>query len=156
MTPATSPAAVILHLPPPHAMAKHKLDMEPDPEVMLIGISCHVNDYRLCWALNRSLGIDLKRRENDITDPGPEKLASYSAFDHVDPENQAQYILVNNHSTDGVLLKEHKQADYFLVVDESAPISPEELIDHVRNTEFVLMAYPLDARKERGAHKLLL
>jgi hypothetical protein len=30
-----------------------KLDMEPDPEVMLIGISSHVNDYRLCWSLNR-------------------------------------------------------------------------------------------------------
>lgn len=129
--------------------------MEPDPEVTLIGISCHVNDYRLCWALNRALGINLTRREKDITDQGPEALASYSAFDHVDDESQAHYTLVNNHSGDGVLLKEHKQADFFLVVDESAPISPDEIIDHVRKTEFVLMAYPLDARKERGAHKLL-
>ena len=136
-------------------MAKYKLDMEPDPEVTLIGISCHVNDYRLCWALNRALGINLTRRENDITDPGPEKLANYSAFDHTDEESQAHYVLVNNHSADGILLKEHKQADYFLVVDESAPITPEQLIDHVRKTEFVLMAYPLDARTERGAHKLL-
>ena len=135
-------------------MAKHKLDMEPDPEVTLIGISCHVNDYRLCWALNRELGINLTRRDKDITDPGPEKLASYSAFDHMDEDSQAQYVLVNNHSGDGILLKEHKQADYFLVVDESAPITPEQLIDHVRKTEFVLMAYPLDARIERGAHKL--
>ena len=135
-------------------MAKHKLDMEPDPEVTLIGISCHVNDYRLCWALNRALGINLSRRDKDITDPGPEKLASYSAFDHMDEDSQAQYVLVNNHSGDGILLKEHKQADYFLVVDESAPITPEQLIDHVRKAEFVLMAYPLDARIERGAHKL--
>ena len=135
-------------------MTKYKLDMEPDPEVTLIGISCHVHDYRLCWALNRALGINLTRREKDITDPGPEKLASYSAFDHLDEESQAQYVLVHNHSTDGILLKEHKQADYFLVVDESAPITPEQLIDHVRKTEFVLMAYPLDARTERGAHKL--
>ena len=28
---------------------------------MLIGISSHVNDYRLCWSLNRSLGIALAR-----------------------------------------------------------------------------------------------
>ncbi len=135
-------------------MAKYKLDMEPGPEVTLIGISCHVNDYRLCWALNRALGINLTRRENDITDPGPEKLANYSAFDHTDEESQAHFVLVNNHSTDGILLKEHKQADYFLVVDESAPLTAEELIDNVRKTEFVLMAYPLDARTERGAHKL--
>lgn len=128
--------------------------MEPDPEVMLIGISCHVNDYRLCWALNKQLEINLTRREKDITDPGPEKLASYSVFDHTDEESQAQFILVNNHSGDGILLKEHKQADYFLIVDEAAPISPEQLIENVRRTEFVLMAYPLDARAERGAHKL--
>ncbi len=136
-------------------MAKHKLDMEPDPEVMLIGISSHVNDYRLCWALNRSLGINLTRRATDISDMGPERPASYSAFDHVDELSQATYTLVNNHCTDGILLKEHRQSDYFLLVDRSAPITHEELIDLVRRTEFVLMAYPLDARKERSAHKLL-
>jgi hypothetical protein len=137
------------------AVAKHKLDMEPDPEVMLIGISSHVNDYRLCWALNRSLGINLSRRASDITDMGPERPANYAAFDHVDDTSQATYTLVNNHCTDGVLLKEHRQSDYFLVVDEAASITPDELIDQVRRTEFVLMAYPLDPRKERGAHKLL-
>lgn len=136
-------------------MTKHRLDMEPDPEVMLIGISCHVNDYRLCWALNRSLGISLTRREKDIHDPGPERMAHYSVFDHTDEESQASFMLVNNHCGDGILVKEHKQVDYFLVVDESAPISPEELIDHVRKTDFVLTAYALNARTERGAHKLL-
>ncbi len=136
-------------------MAKHKLDMEPDPEVMLIGISSHVNDYRLCWALNRSLGINLTRRASDINDMGPEKPASFAAFDHIDDGSQASYTLVNNHCADGVLLKEHRQSDYFLLVDQAAPITHEELIEQVRRTEFVLMAYPLDARKERGAHKLL-
>ena len=136
-------------------MTKYKLDMEPDPEVTLIGISCHVHDYRLCWALNRALGINLTRREKDITDPGPEKLASYSAFDHTDEEHEARWTLVHNHSADGILLKEHKQADYFLVVDESAPITAHELIDRVRRAEFVLTAFALDARTERGAHKLL-
>lgn len=137
------------------SVAKHKLDMDPDPEVMLIGISCHENDYRLCWALNRELGIDLVRRASDITEPGPEKMASYSAFDHTDEEHEARWTLVHNHSADGILLKEHKQADYFLVVDESAPITAHELIDRVRRAEFVLTAFALDARTERGAHKLL-
>lgn len=136
-------------------MAKHKLDMDPDPEVMLIGISSHVNDYRLCWSLNRSLGIALARRDQDISEPGPERMASYSAFDHVDEESQATYSLVNNHSGDGILLKEQRQADYFLVVDEQAPIRPEELLARVRAAEFVLTAFPLDARRLRGAEKLL-
>ena len=40
-------------------MVKLKLDLDPDPEVFLIAISSHVNDYRLCWSLNRKLGISL-------------------------------------------------------------------------------------------------
>lgn len=136
-------------------MARYKLDMDPDPEVTLIGISSHVNDYRLCWALNRSLGINLARREQDITGPGPERMATFSAFDHVDPDTEARYMLVNNHSADGVLMKEHRHADYFLVVDQHAPLTPEELVDRVRRTSFVLTAFTLDARTERSAHKLL-
>jgi hypothetical protein len=139
----------------PRDMAKHKLDMEPDPEVTLIGISCHVNDYRLCWALNRTLGINLTRREKDITDQGPEQMASYAAFDHTDDGTQTCYTLVNNHCGDGVLLKEQKQADFFLLVDEAAPVLPEELLARVRAAEFVLTAFTLDARQLRGAHKLL-
>lgn len=136
-------------------MAKHKLDMDPDPEVMLIGISSHVNDYRLCWSLNRSLGINLTRRDRDISDPGPERMASYSAFDHTDEESQAVFSLVNNHSGDGILLKDQRQADYFLVVDENAPVRQDELLARVREADFVLTAFPLDARQLRGAEKLM-
>lgn len=136
-------------------MARYKLDVDPDPEVILIGISSHVNDYRLCWALNQALGINLARRESDITGQGPERMASFSAFDHVDPGTEARYLLVNNHSGEGVLMKEHRHVDYFLVVDQRAPITTGELIDLVRGTEFVLTAFALDARNERSAHKLL-
>lgn len=136
-------------------MAKYKLDMEPDPEVMLIGISSHVNDYRLCWALNRSLGINLTRRAEDIVEPTAGGQAVFSAFDHTDEEDSTCWSLVNNHSSEGLLLKEQRQADYFLVVDVSAPVPLDRLLDTVRRAEFVLTAFPLDARQLRGAHKLL-
>lgn len=136
-------------------MAKLKLEMEADPEITLIAISSHVNDYRLCWALNRSLGIALCRREHDIADAGPEHMAHYSAFDHTDGPSQAMYTLVTNHTTQGVLLKDHRHADYFLLVDEAAPILPADLLEQVRRTEFVLTAFPLELRDLRGAHKLL-
>jgi hypothetical protein len=49
-----------------------RLDVEPDPEVHVIGISSHVNDYRLCWSLNLCLGIALARRDRDILDSSAE------------------------------------------------------------------------------------
>jgi hypothetical protein len=58
----------------------------PPTRRCVIGISCHVNDYRLCWSLNRSIGIALSRRERDIQDEGD---ASYAAFDDdADPKTK--------------------------------------------------------------------
>ncbi|MFT3884486.1 MAG: IPExxxVDY family protein [Flavobacteriales bacterium] len=136
-------------------MAKHKLEPVDVPDVQLIGISSHVNDYRLCWALNRQLGLALARRGRDIEERGPEGLARFAAFDHLDEAAQPAYTLVNNHSGDGVLLREQRQADYFLVVDPAAHVTDADLLDQVRATEFVLTAFSLEMRRLREAHKLL-
>ncbi|MBX2972743.1 MAG: IPExxxVDY family protein [Flavobacteriales bacterium] len=137
-------------------MAKLKLDLEPDPDVTVIGISSHVHDYRLCWAINRSVGLELTRRRADIADEANGIVASYSAYDHVDEPTQARYTLVNNHSGDGILLKEHRQTDFFLVVDnELAELRPD-LLDRVRAAEFVLTAFQLSYDQLKAGHKLLL
>lgn len=136
-------------------MAKYRLDEPLDPEIMLVGISSHVNDYRLCWSLNRQLGINLVRRQQDIVEPGPRTTAHFAAFDHLDVDSNARYTLVNNHGEDAILLKEHRQSDFFLLVDRAAPIASAELLQQVRESEFVLAAYPLEIQDLRAGHKLL-
>ncbi len=136
-------------------MAKYRLEEPVDPEVMLVGISSHVNDYRLCWALNRSLGINLVRRKADIVEPGPRVPLHFAAFDHQDISSSARWTLVNNHGEDAILVKEQRQADFFLIVDQHAPISPADLLQQVRQSEFVLTAYPLEYKDLRTGHKLL-
>lgn len=136
-------------------MAKLKLDSDPDPDVLLIAISSHVNDYRLCWALNNSLGIDLGRRKKDIEEQGPEHPAYFSAFDHTEEATQANITLVSNHAPEGVLVNEQRQADYFLIVDGESLLSPAFALERVRQAEFVLAAFPLDIRNLKSAFKLL-
>ncbi|HPF90402.1 MAG TPA: IPExxxVDY family protein [Flavobacteriales bacterium] len=137
-------------------MAKLKLSLEPDPDVIIIGISSHVNDYRLCWSINRSVGLELTRRRTDIADDANGIRALYSAYDHVDERSLARYTLVNNHSGDGILLREHRQADYFLVVDNELAQQHPDLLERVRHAEFVLTAYPLSYDQLKAGHKLLL
>jgi len=131
---------------------KLRLDLEPDPEVNVIGISSHVNDYRLCWSLNRSIGIALTRRERDIQDEGS---ATFAAFDHDETETAARFTLVNNRGGSGLLVKEQRATDYFLVVDERASLDTEQLLERVRNAEFVLAAFSLPFDQLRAGHKLL-
>lgn len=137
-------------------MAKFKLDTDPDPEVMIIGISSHVHELRLCWALNRSLGLSLTRRRTDITDITGDHTAHFATFDHRDDDPASGALtLIHNHSSGGVLLKEHRQADFFLVVDQDHAARMPGLLDRVRDTDLVLAAFPLDLHQMRAGHKLL-
>ncbi|MCB0768975.1 MAG: IPExxxVDY family protein [Flavobacteriales bacterium] len=137
-------------------MAKLKLDLEPDPEVTVIGISSHVNDYRLCWSINKHLGLELTRRRKDITEENNGTLARYSAYDHVDEMTNARYILVNNHSANGSLMREFRHADYFLVVDNELADRSPDLLEEVKKADFVLTAFLLPFNDLRAGYRLLL
>lgn len=45
---------------------KHFLENDFEFEFQLIGISCHEKDYRICWALNQALGVELTKTETDL------------------------------------------------------------------------------------------
>jgi hypothetical protein len=137
-------------------MAKLKLDLEPDPEVTVFGISSHVNDYRLCWSLNKSVGLEMARRRTSITEEINGSSAQYSAYDHVDDTTQARYTLVNNHCGDGVLMREYRHADYFLVVDNELAERRPDLLDTIRKADFVLTAFSLPFDELKAGYKLLL
>lgn len=136
-------------------MSRFKLDIPPDPELVVIGISSHEKDYRLCWALNKHLEVQMGRSEKDVVDNDGGLLSAFTVFDHNDDDEHFHLSLVNNHGPHGVLLKEHRHTDYFLLINNDAPISTTELLARVRNTPFVLTAFELDYHTLREGHKLL-
>ncbi len=137
-------------------MARIKLDLEPDPEINVIGISSHVKEYRLCWSLNRALEIELTKRRQGIQEMLNGRAAVFSAYDHLDEETNSNCTLVNNHGSEGVLLRELRQADFFLVIDDERNGSIDEVLRKVRSAEFVLTAFPMNFAQLRDGHKLLL
>jgi hypothetical protein len=136
-------------------MARFKLELDPDPGFTIIGISCHERHYRLCWALNRSMGMQLTRRRTDITAPSGHRQARFATFDHIDPETNARCTLVENHGGGDLLMREYRQADYFMVVDDLLASSIPGLLERVRRTDFVLAAFPVELRTMKAGHKLL-
>lgn len=136
-------------------MARKKLQLVATPDVTVIGISSHVEDYRLCWAMNRAMDLNLTRRREDITSDEKDSTARFSAFDQADEHAIVRWSLIHNHCGKDLLVKEQKQADYFLVLDAEIASEQPAIIDRLREVEFVLTAFPVDLRKLRAGHKLL-
>lgn len=136
-------------------MAKIKLDLDPSPDIPLIAISSHVNDHRLCWSLNKALGLHMARRRQDINGQGPEGNAWFAAFDQQGDLDGPDWSLIANHAPEGVLVPEQRQADFFLVPGTDDPQAMDLMLRTVRRADFVLTAYIVQANSLKSAYKLL-
>ena len=45
---------------------KHLLEEEYEYDFKLLGICCHEKDYRLCWAVNSTLDLNLSKSNKGI------------------------------------------------------------------------------------------
>lgn len=136
-------------------MAKLTLDLEESYDFELIGICSHVKDYRLSWALNQKFEFDLEKDENlELKYKG--ELQSFSFFSFKDEENLIEYYLLQNRSTNGLLIPEEKKADYFLMI-QGVYRSQEkiELIKEITQLKCVLTAYDIDVEQLKSKENLL-
>ncbi|MDQ3048104.1 MAG: IPExxxVDY family protein [Bacteroidota bacterium] len=160
-------------------MGKHTLEIEYDYDFVLIGISSHEKDYRICWALNNKFGIELVKAESlEIKGKKQETPSFFSLFTFEDAEAFTDYAVVANrsetklsaekeHSLFGtseskrddqneILVPEHKQMNYFFVIKgelEEEAIS--ELLKKIKELEIVLTAIRIDVSQMKSKHNLI-
>lgn len=113
-------------------MAKTILNVEYDFNFWLIGISCHLRDYRISWIINKLLDIALKK-ENDyeIAQKKPVDTQYFSHYSCMCEQTQRMYHLFSNKCPSGFLLPEVKHADYLLMMDGNFN---EEIIEDICKT----------------------
>lgn len=96
-------------------MKKLKLDFEFEIDFFLLGLSCHIPDYRLAWLLNKTLDIDLERKEDiDLKLNRKNDEGFFSYFQHDDQESFTTINLISNRCEKGYFANEVKQLDFFL------------------------------------------
>ncbi|WP_299521528.1 IPExxxVDY family protein [Winogradskyella sp.] len=157
-------------------MALHKLLVDDfyDDTYKLIAIHCGLEDYRLAYLLNQSLGLNLKRKSNDLDF---EYLkSSYSIFEW---NNASQYVtwnLVSNvckkeedslystglfQSEDKVikifnLVPEHKSVDYFIKIsDEIQNINDKLILHKLQNIQQIVTSYSVNPSQIKSKDHLI-
>lgn len=135
-------------------MPVHILEIDDDYSFDLIGISSHVHDYRLAWALNKHMGWMLTRQRD--LEVKSAKNVSYHALFEFDHEQEMTLIaLLSNKSENGFLLPELQQFDYLLKIENLQHELSDEFYRQLRKTSFIQTVMVVDASKIKSRHNLI-
>lgn len=133
---------------------KLHISFESFTNFKLIGISCNEKDYRLCWAVNQALGIDMERRSNEGID-SRSHLTGFPFFEFENEETGCVYRLLANRFESKILMKELKTIDFlFLLQGEDANL--HEIVSKLGAIEFVFLATEIEIDKLKEKDLLYL
>jgi hypothetical protein len=135
----------------------HKLTFEDDFRFILIGISSHENDYRVCWSLNNTLGTFLKRSENlTIYNSRLKQNQEFTMYQYADQETLNNYHLISNRCDDGFLLEEMSNIDYILKISGDAGKNfPAQLVHKLKKIDVITTAFEINPSILKSKKKLL-
>ncbi len=162
-------------------MAKHTLEISYDYDFLLIGISSHEKDYRICWALNKKLGIDLVKQDSLEIKGKKQTTPSYFSFFIFDKEEDfLEYSVIANfsenkalvtkentlfneddkskkdQSENELLIPEQKQMNYFFMVrGEVDDDEAEELVKNIKEIDVVQTAVRIDVTQLKSKQNLI-
>lgn len=138
-------------------MAKFLLDEDFEFDFNLVGISSHVKDYRLCWAVNKALNLDLVKLDDEIKirNKNNNDQSTFSIYYYLDKDSETEFELICNRHEHGYLIPELKTADYFLKISEYFDGSLSELVQQLRKTNLINMAFEIDVDSLRSKQNLL-
>ena len=129
-----------------------------DYDFSLIGICSHEEDFKLCFQLNKILGIDFERvRDIEIVLPKQGNVVSFSCFEFNDTEVDMVWYLISNRNPAANLLPDQKQTDYLLrIVGEPEQIDPLEILAKIKELSIVLTAFIIQPQDVKSIENILL
>ena len=137
---------------------KYHLEEEYEYDFDLYGISSHEKDYRICWAINNSLGLSLERTaENiEVIFNQQEKQNSQFPIFKFECDNVLEtYYLISNKYENQQLIEEQKHVDFFLMVKSSDVLCSHNIIDKLKDIPFVLAVNKVDVSMLRSKKNLI-
>lgn len=135
-------------------MAKLTLELDEDYSFKLIGINCHIKDYRLCWEINEALDFDFVKEE-DYEIITKSQKQGYSFYSYLDEENHIDYYLISNRGEFGRLIPEEK-SDFLLLIKGSLTKGQlNQIGEQLHRIKNILTAYPIEVENLKSKKNLI-
>jgi hypothetical protein len=139
------------------ALKKRTLTLESDCDFSIIGISCHIADYRFVHFLNKIHNFNFVRLDEfEFFVKSIKDSLKFPFYLFDDNENYTSYYVIANRSKDGILVNEWKMFDYLMISNSNLnEVKLKALTALLRNIPGVLAISNLQIEKKTEVEKLL-
>ncbi|MGW8317373.1 MAG: IPExxxVDY family protein, partial [Bacteroidales bacterium] len=87
------------------AIKRHKLEVAMEEDFCLLGVVSDEPDYRLCWMINRQLGMDFEKTDDlTLRHRKYQEEQQFSLFLFEDEEAMVTYRIIKNRADVGHFL----------------------------------------------------
>ena len=135
----------------------HKLKGFQPENFKVICIASHQNHYRLSWAINQALNIQLQQSDDLLIKNNKANIEqNFSKYSFQDKTLSVTYHLIANKGEQGYLLKDMPNIDFYLKIegDEIEDSFVPELINKIKSLDIVITAFELKPMKNVHSKKL--
>ncbi len=113
---------------------KRRLEISYTPDFRAVGIFTAQKGYRLCWLLNRHLGVSFRRMPEFVHNPDkPSRQRKITVYSYTNPGQLIRYYLIPNKSGNAPLFESPNMDYLFLINAPSDQFEILPLIKTIRN-----------------------
>lgn len=138
-------------------MNKLTLKYEPDYDFVLIAITAPLKDYKLCYKINKQLLIQFYRvDELCLQFTIADDPVYFSKFHYKAARTDTDLYLLANKGTEGLLIPEMKNADFFILIQNYIDKEDlERIMVGLNQISEVLVAIEVDPKKLKSKENLI-
>lgn len=112
-------------------MSRKILSFELDLDFILIAVSTHLKDYRLCYYINKELNTNFRKvADYCLNLSASNEPLQFSQYYFDIEASETEFYVIANYGTAGFLIPELNSVDYFILIKNHFD---EEDLDHMIN-----------------------
>ena len=138
-------------------LSRKNLKFEIDFDFILIAVTCSLKDYRICYLINKYLNFSFTRSEDLELDIGVAgKPVLFSLFHFSWETTETDFYFIANKGSDGYLVPEMREADYFIIIKNYIDDDDlENIISALNKIPEIVAAVKIDPKKIKSRENLL-
>lgn len=128
-----------------------------DYSISLIAIVSQSKGYNLAWNINKALGFEFEKTEEDWKiGNAVGNVRFFPSYIYVNEITETEHRLIKNLSAEGYLIPERKESDYFWLLNKKLQVQDEQwIISELNKLSVITKAYPLELKSLKSKENLM-